>query len=283
MNSDPEPGMRERYRRAEQMLHRNVKSLVFNLEAAVHWLPDSSAFWYRSESASDQRFMLVDAPTGRQQEAFDHRGVAQALTEALGREVRPSSLPFDTFEFTSQGSRIRFEVEGRRWECGLDGSDLKAQPDSMPTDAQGSLSPSGRYEARIDAGNLVLVDRAKGSSTALTNDAQPSYGYGSSPEGRNSEVSDRLRGRKVPPRVLWSPDERYLLSHRLDERRVEMLHLFQGAPEGSLRPGSTPTARPCRAMPSCRWRNWWCSMWRRPGAPTLGGDRSRRRSSLQSS
>ncbi|MDE0231901.1 MAG: DPP IV N-terminal domain-containing protein [bacterium] len=236
MKSDPDPGMRERYRRAEQMLYRNVKSLVFNLETAVHWLPDSSGFWYRSESASGQRFMLVDAATGRQQEAFDHRGVAQALTEALGREVRPSGLPVETFEFTSRGSRIRFEVDGRKWECGLDGSELAALPDSSPTDGRGSLSPSGRYEARIDVGDLVLVDRANGFSTALTNDAQPSYGYGSPTEGRNSAVTDRLRGRQVPPRVAWSPDERYLLTHRLDERRVEMLHLLQGAPEGSLRP-----------------------------------------------
>ena len=236
MNSAPEPGMRERYRRAEAMLHRNVKSLVFNLETAVHWLPDSSAFWYRSESASGQRFMLVDAPTGRQQEAFDHRGMARALSGALGREVRPSGLPFETFEFTCQSLRIRFEVDGTKWECGLDGSELAALPDSSPTHGQGSLSPSGRYEARTDAGDLVLVDHLMGSSTALTNEAGPFYGYGSSPEGRNSAVTDRLRDREVSPRVVWSPDERYLLTHRLDERRVERLHLLQGVPEGSLRP-----------------------------------------------
>ena len=236
MNSAPEPGMRERFRRAEAMLYRNLKSLVFNLETTVRWLPDPSAFWYRSESASGQRFMLVDAPTGRQREAFDHRGVARALSDALGREVRPSALPFDNFDFTSRGSRVRFEVDGRTWECGLDGSGLAALPDSAPTDGQGSRSPSGRYEARIGAGNLVLVDHVKGSSTALTSDAGPSFGYGYSPEGRNSAVTDRLREREVPPQVVWSPDERYLLSHRLDERRVEMLHLLQGAPEGSLRP-----------------------------------------------
>ncbi len=236
MNSVPESGMWERYRRAEAMLYRNVKSLVFNLETTVHWLPDSSSFWYRSESASGGRFMLVDAPTGRQQQAFDHRGVAQALTEALGREILPSGLPFETFEFTSRGSRIRFKVDGRQWECGVYGSELAVLPDSAPTDARGSLSPSGRYEARIDAGNLVLFDHVRGSSTALTNDAQPSHGYGSSPEGRNSAVTDRLANREVPPRVVWSPDERYMLTHRLDERRVGMLHLYQGAPEGSLRP-----------------------------------------------
>ncbi|MDE0233490.1 MAG: DPP IV N-terminal domain-containing protein [bacterium] len=236
MNTASESGMRERYLRAEAMLHRSVKSLVFNLETPVSWLPDSSAVWFRSESASGQRFMLVDATTGYQQEAFDHRGVARALSDALGREVRLSDLPFDTFEFTSRSSRIRFEVDGRKWECGLDGSELAALPGSPREGRRGSVSPSGRYEARIDAGNLVLVDHVKGSSTALTNDAEPAHGYGSSPEGRNSAVTDRLRNREVPPRVAWSPDERYLLTHRLDERRVDMLHLLQGAPEGSLRP-----------------------------------------------
>ncbi|MXX01443.1 MAG: hypothetical protein F4Z79_07485, partial [Acidimicrobiia bacterium] len=236
MNTTPESGMRERYLRAEAMLHRNVKSLVFNLETPVSWLPDSSAFWYRSEWASGQRFMLVEAATGRQWEAFDHRGVARVLSGALGRDIRPDGLPFGTIEFTSRSSRIRFEFDGQRWECGFDGSGLAALPDIAPTGGQGSLSPSGRYEARIDAGNLVLVDHLKGSSTALTDDAEPAHGYGKSPEGRNSAVTDRLRNREVPPRVAWSPDERYLLTHLLDERRVDMLHLLHGAPEGSLRP-----------------------------------------------
>ena len=53
------------------------------LETTVHWLPDSSAFWYRCESASGQRFMLVEAATGRQQEAFDHRGVGLTSQQAL--------------------------------------------------------------------------------------------------------------------------------------------------------------------------------------------------------
>lgn len=237
MNSALESGMRQRYRRAEAMLHRNVKSLVYNLETSVHWVPDSSGFWYRSESASGQRFMLVNAATGCQQEAFDHRGVAGALSDALGRSVRPSGLPFETFEFACGGSSIRFESDGQRWECELDGAGLAAHPGWAPGDGRGSLSPSGKYEARTDAGNLVLVDHVKGSSTALTNDADPSHGYGSSPEGRNSAVTDRLQNREVPPRVVWSPDGRHLLTHRLDERRVEMLHLWQGAPGGgSLRP-----------------------------------------------
>ncbi|MCQ3804420.1 MAG: DPP IV N-terminal domain-containing protein [bacterium] len=235
MGPGSRPAMWERYRRAEQMLHRNVNSLVFNLQTPVHWLPDSSGFWYRCESASGHRFMLVDAPTGRQQEAFDHRGVARALTQVLAEEVDPAALPFETFEFACGGSRVRFKVDGSRWECRVDGSSLRKWP--APAPGRGSASPSGRYEARTVAGNLVLIDHIEGSSTPLTDDAEPAHGYGSSPEGRNSAVTDRLGKRETPPRVVWSPDERNLLTHRLDERRVQKLHLWQGAPrDGSLRP-----------------------------------------------
>ena len=237
MNTDRQPGMWERYQRAEAMLHRNVKSLVFNLETSVRWLPDSSAFWYRSESASGHRFMLVDAESGHQREAFDHRAVAGALAAVLGREVEPLRLPFETFEYAADGSRIGFGVDCGSWECGLDGSSLRERPVPGLGTRQGNVSPSGRYEARVDDGDLVLVDHVEATSTALTGDAEAAYGYGSSPEGRNSAVTDRLGNRIVTPRVLWSPDERYLLTHRLDERRVGTMHLWQGAPpDGSPRP-----------------------------------------------
>lgn len=237
MNTDGQPAMRERYRRAEAMLHRNVKSLVFNLETPVRWLPDSTAFWYRSEAAWGHRFMLVDAESGRQREAFDHPSVARALSVVLGRTVRPLRLPFEAFEYVADGCRMGFDIDGIRWECGLDGSSLRERAVQRPGARQGSVSPSRRYEARVDEGDLVLVDRVEGTSTTLTGDAEAAYGYGSSPEGRNSAVTDRLANRRVTPIVLWSPDECYLLTHRLDERRVGMMHLWQGAPpDGSLRP-----------------------------------------------
>ncbi|MDE0643189.1 MAG: DPP IV N-terminal domain-containing protein [bacterium] len=238
MISEQQKAMRERYRRAEAMLYRNVKSLVFNLETPVRWLPDSTAFWYRSESASGYRFLLVDAETGRQRKAFGHRMVAHALSVALGREVEPRRLPFETFEYVADSARIRFEVGDVRWECGLDGSSLQERRDPGLGKEPGNVSPSGRYEVtRTVGGDLVLVDQVEGRSLILSDDAEAAYGYGSSPEGRNSAVTDRMGNRTITPRVLWSPDERHLLSHRLDERRVGTMHLWQGAPpDGSLRP-----------------------------------------------
>ncbi|MXY75528.1 MAG: prolyl oligopeptidase family serine peptidase [Acidimicrobiia bacterium] len=236
MNSELQPAMWERYRRAEAMLHRNVKSLVFNLETQVRWLPDSTAFWYRSESASGHRFMLVDAQTGHQREAFDHRMVARALSAVLGREVEPERLPFEAFEYVAGGSRIGFAVDDGRWECRPDGSSLRER--SVPGGTRrGNVSPSGRYEVTVTGGDLVLLDHAEGGWATLTDDAEAAFGYGSSPEGRNSAVTDRLKNRTVTPRVMWSPDERYILTHRLDERRVGTMHLWQPAPPGgSLRP-----------------------------------------------
>ena len=229
--------MRDRYRRAEAMLHRNVKSLVFNLETKVRWQPDSTTFWYRSESPSGYRFMLVDAESGHQRGAFDHRQVASALSEVLGKLIEPQRLPFETFEYLADGSRIGFRVDERSWECGLDGSSLRERGIRRPGSRPGNASPSGRYEVRAEAGNLALIDHVEGASVALTSDAETAYGYGSSPEGRNSAVTDRIENRTLIPRVIWSPDERYFLTHKLDERRVGKMHLWQGSPpDGSLRP-----------------------------------------------
>ncbi len=231
--TDRQETMRNRYRRAESMLHRNVKSLVFNLETTVRWLADSSAFWYRSESVSGYRFMLVDAETGRQRPAFDHRKVARALSKALAKEIEPLSLPLVAFDYVAGGPQLRFRIDDDWWDCGPDGVPLRKR--AVPV-VQGSVSPSRRYELRAAGGNLTLVDHAEGVSTTLTDDAETAYGYGSSPEGRNSAVTDRLANRTIPPKVLWSPDERHLLTHRLDERRVGTMHLWQGAPQdGSLR------------------------------------------------
>lgn len=230
--------MRERYQRAEAMLYRNVRSQVLNLETAVRWLPDSTGFWYRSESASGHRFLLVDIRSGRQHDAFDHQAVAQALSAVSGSEVvDPLQLPFETFEYTAEGNGIRFAVASQRWECGLDGSSLRRRQTPEPANRQGNVSPSGRYEARLDAGNLVLLDHTAATSRSLTSDAELAFGYGSSPEGRNSAVADRLADRPAIPTVLWSPNERYVVTHRLDERRVGRLSLWQAAPpDGSLRP-----------------------------------------------
>ncbi|MBL8270020.1 S9 family peptidase [Steroidobacter sp.] len=59
------------YQRAEQLLPWNARKLVLNAAPEPHWLSDREAFWYRQQTKDGDRFMLVDARTGKQTPTAD--------------------------------------------------------------------------------------------------------------------------------------------------------------------------------------------------------------------
>ena len=59
----------EDWARAEIFLAGNVRQHLFNPQVRPHWIGATDQFWYRHESPSGERIMLVDAATGRQTEA----------------------------------------------------------------------------------------------------------------------------------------------------------------------------------------------------------------------
>ncbi|MBK8023869.1 MAG: DPP IV N-terminal domain-containing protein [Chloroflexi bacterium] len=52
-----------------------------------------------------------------------------------------------------------------------------------------------------------------------------------------TSLTDALAGKRLPPAAQWSPDSRCLLTIRVDERQVPLMHLLQSVPpDGALRP-----------------------------------------------
>jgi dipeptidyl-peptidase-4 len=101
----------------------------------------------------------------------------------------------------------------------------------------GLVSPDGRWAVTSRDGNLILKLMRSGEERPLTDDAEPAWAWGKSPDSNTFTVTARLSGIPLPPMALWSPDSTKLLTVRLDERRVKELHLLQSAPgDGSARP-----------------------------------------------
>src|SRR5947199_21472 len=68
---------------------------AFKLRITPHWFADNSRFWYRNDLAGGAKeFILVDAPAGTRQPAFDHARLAAALSKAAGKEYAAERLPF---------------------------------------------------------------------------------------------------------------------------------------------------------------------------------------------
>ncbi|MDX1993392.1 MAG: DPP IV N-terminal domain-containing protein [bacterium] len=98
------------------------------------------------------------------------------------------------------------------------------------------VSPDGKSAMYVQGHNLWLHDRISGERRALTSDGVEHFAYGIEQGGTMTSLSDALAGKQLPPAAMWSPDSRYLLTIRVDERAVQDMHLLQVVPDEGLRP-----------------------------------------------
>jgi dipeptidyl-peptidase 4 len=104
----------------------------------------------------------------------------------------------------------------------------------MPGEIQ---SPDSRWTAQLRDHNILVRALPNGTPFELTHDGVQYHAYGSLPGQSTHAIGDIRRHELQWPQVVWSPDSRYLLTYRLDEREVKDLHLIQSVPEdGTLRP-----------------------------------------------
>jgi dipeptidyl-peptidase-4 len=233
---------REDYARAESYMPWNVAKLVFNTGIKPHWIGDSDRFWYRRSGRDGTEFVVIDPTDGSRRPAFDHARLAASLSQASGTYCTHNQLPFEDISLVTKDgadddSRVEFVFDGVLWSCDLE-SNCCTRGDAPEEEKRDEVrSPDGRLAAFIRDGNLFVREIESGAEWQLTDDAEPYYGYGTLPGGRQSEVTDKLLEKPLKPGVAWSPDSTRLLTYRLDERAIEPMYLLQTAvPPDQVRP-----------------------------------------------
>nr|WP_055502302.1 DPP IV N-terminal domain-containing protein [Nonomuraea pusilla] len=212
--------MIDRYRTAERLLGHHRSGLVRGGKVKPAWR--EGRFWYRSEG----RFLLVDPRTGTKEPAFDH----PRLAAAIGAD--PGALPFA--HITLDDGAVVFDANGARWRCSLDTYACTRSEPPGPADA---VSPDARRAVFVRGHDLWLRDLETGQESALTSDGTEDQAYAVNPDSASPRTLMRNLGMGAPPPVvLWSPDSRKVLAHRLDQRGVELMHLLESAPPGGGRP-----------------------------------------------
>lgn len=225
----------ERYRRAERVHPDNTDKLVLRWQVTPNWLEESDRFWYRVRTAEGHEFVLVDPDARTRRPAFDHERVAALLTATKGSPVSASELPFTSVELDLDADAVVFQVEGRRYRYAA-GDDALADLGAAEAPSPGEVvSPDGKWVAFGRDGDLFLRHAGTGEERRLTDDAEPGLAYaGSTDIGGAGLVFERM-GIRFPPSVAWSPDATRLLTHRIDQRHVPLLHLVDADGDG-LRP-----------------------------------------------
>ena len=100
------------------------------------------------------------------------------------------------------------------------------------------VSPGGAMSAFVRDHNLWIRDADSGAERQLTSDGAPFFEYGGHPD--QYRLASLVQGRDfpLPPAgTHWSPDGRWLIAHRLDERAVENYPFLESAAaSGRARP-----------------------------------------------
>jgi dipeptidyl-peptidase 4 len=226
------------YAAASAVLERNLQGFVRNESVQPHWIGDSGRFWYQRDGNDGPEFVVVTA-AGAKSLAFDHTGLARALSEVLGEHGSGKGLPASLThaQLSNDLTHLTGEVDRKSVDCDLKA--LRCRAFDTPAPAPELLpSPDGRWVALTRDDNLFVREVATGHERQLTTDGAPFYSWARFPDNSFTTVVRQRSGLKAPIyETYWSPDGRYLIAPRIDERHVGIYPFVEAVPaDGSQRP-----------------------------------------------
>ncbi len=215
--------MKERYQNAEKLLPWNIKDAVLNGKPEITFLDDDH-FMYTKKSRTDgevtTEFVRVNCADGREEPLFDHK----LLCELLGTET----IPFERCEY--DGEALRFVNEDHDMVFDLKENELTDT--GFHNDLPESVSPDEKYTVFIKEYDLYLKEE-DGKVSRLTFDGEENFAYANSAQ-YSGYISMKKKGITEKPGVLWSPDSRYFLTYKLDQRCVKDLYIIESFDDDNL-------------------------------------------------
>ena len=231
-----EPLTTKDYERAIGFLWENVNNKkAFNLFVPPNWFPDSTGMWYLVHHEGGKTFQKIEFDQKKITPLFDHRKVAEILSDSLEKKANPDSLPFDRIEYVDKNN-LRFRVERKSYTLNL--LTYHLQPHERDTDndeSNESKSPDGKWIAYAENFNLYIRSSASGEIFQLSSDGKKNYEYASyygwydMMEGENGDRPEQFS-------VNWSEDSKYIQAFICDLRFAEKMYLLDWSIDSLYRP-----------------------------------------------
>jgi hypothetical protein len=233
-----------------------------------NWFAGNEKLWYRNAHRDDVRaFVLVDAQRGTRAPAFDHRKLAEALTQATGNTHMEYHLPFDTIELDDDATTLRFTTNDGRWSCNLTTYELTRTGDAPPQAASERGSPrggrgrrGGGRRGRAPGEELTPETSADGTNLAYdpqsrSQNGRPGDLYEDAPSpdgqwtavikdnnivlrganGQETQLSENGEAGNSFGMMSWSPDSKFVVASRIVPAEPKEVYLFRSSPRGGGR------------------------------------------------
>jgi dipeptidyl-peptidase 4 len=226
------------YAAANTVFEANLHGLVRNESVQPHWIGTSGRFWYRRDGSNGPEFVVVTAQ-GVKSPAFDHAGLRQALSKVLDQHSSSQALPvlLAHAQLSDDLIHLTGQIDKKSYDCNV--KTLQCRAFDTPAPTPGLLrSPDGLWAAFTREDNLFVREMATGHERQLTTDGAPYNSWAKLPDNSFNTVVRQKSGEKAPLyETYWSPDGRYLIAPRVDERKVGIYPFLEGVPtDGSQRP-----------------------------------------------
>ncbi len=207
----------QKYKAAEKLLPWNASCSVLNAEPVPQKLDDTH-FFYPLETRSKDgsvctQWKAVSTEDGTEAPLFDHRKLCSLLEK--------DAIPFTNCKV--KDGVLTFSADGYDCSYDLGSQTLHREKTEKKT---GTASPDRKKEIFFRGHDLWLRFLESGKELRLTVDGKKNFAYGT-PAQFSGYITDRVKGVPLRPDVLWSPDSRYFLSYKLDQRKVKDLYLIR--------------------------------------------------------
>lgn len=213
------------YRKADNYYQEFTADYHYGVSNAVA-IADAGKFVYRTQTDNGKEFLLVDAVKQLQIAAFDHKRLAESLSEVLKREVKPFAMPFNSVQFSKSLDTLLFDIGNIEYSVDIKNYQITQKEKSGQRPYWGGAnnedskrwvsSPDGTKDAYISEGNLWVWDRKENKATRLSDDGS-AYEYYSS-------------------NIYWSPDSRKIVSCKYRPGGDRKLLLISSSPKEQLQP-----------------------------------------------
>lgn len=225
--------MARRYERAATLTSAAMEPLVLNETVAPRWLPGGGDFWYRHALAQGVEYRLVKA-SGEVGRAFDHGALAEVASKASGTAASAQQLQVTALE---PGVSVTLTIGATRMRCGLPMGPCQPMT-PVSRDPRLAPSPDGGRALLLRDHDVWIRDLKDQTETALTRGGERYFAWGKLPDSMFLALPSERRPLPLPPwGFSWSPDGRYVVGSRLDERAIRPYPFLESVPQdGSFAP-----------------------------------------------
>ncbi|WP_308993302.1 DPP IV N-terminal domain-containing protein [Mariniflexile litorale] len=206
------------------------KDNVFNTPSEFNWLPNNK-LWYVNNSKNGKEYLIVSVEEKQQKPFFDHKKLADSLSEKTKESINPNNINISDLEFDSGKNELKFNFRKILLICNLNNYSLSIL-DTIEgrknrdrgywgdhfdeTTGKPVPSPDNTKTAFIKNSNLYIKENK------TETDIQLSY--------------DGTQGNYYSSYIKWSPDGKKIMAYKVRPGEDHKIYFVESSPKDQFQP-----------------------------------------------